>query len=71
MNSLFAPTAANDAKDLLIYFIEQMHTELNQTEETNTNLVMPDNMNPMNHQEVLECFIREFTKKYKSVFSNY
>ena len=71
MNSLFAPTAANDAKDLLIYFIEQMHNELNQTEETNTNLVMPDNMNPMNHQEVLECFIREFSKKYKSVFSNY
>ena len=68
---LFAPTAVNDAKDLLIFFIEQMHTELNQTIETNTNLVMPDNMNPMNHQEVLECFIREFTKKYKSVFSNY
>ena len=71
MNPLFAPTAANDAKDLLIYFIEQMHTELNQSKEENLNLIMPDTMNPMNHQEVLQCFLIEFTKKYKSVFSNY
>ena len=71
MNSLFAPTAANDAKDLLIYFIEQMHTELNQSKETNLNLVMPDNMNPMDHQDVLRCFAEEFMKKYNSVFSHY
>ena len=71
MNSLFAPMAANDAKDLLIYFIEQMHTELNKSTETNLNLVMPDNMNPMNHQEVLACFVQEFMKKYNSVFSHY
>ena len=71
MNSLFAPTAANDAKDLLIYFIEQMHTELNQSKETNLNLVMPDNMNPMDHQDVLKCFAEEFMKKYNSVFSHY
>ena len=71
MNPLFAPTAANDAKDLLIYFIEQMHTELNQSKEENLNLIMPETMNPMNHQEVLNCFLTEFTKKYKSVFSNY
>ena len=71
MNPLFAPTAANDAKDLLIYFIEQMHTELNQSKEENLNLIMPETMNPMNYREVLTCFITEFTKKYKSVFSHY
>ena len=71
MNSLFAPTAANDAKDLLIYFIEQMHTELNVSPETNLNLIMPDDMNPMDHQQVLKCFIEEFMKKYNSVFSHY
>ena len=71
MNSLFAPTAANDAKDLLIYFIEQMHTELNVSPETNLNLVMTDDMNPTNHQQVLKCFIEEFMKKYNSVFSHY
>ena len=71
MNSLFAKFEANDAKDLLIYFIEQMHTELNQSTETNLNLVMPDDMNPMDHQQVLECFVKEFMKKYNSVFSHY
>ena len=71
MNSLFAPTAANDAKDLLIYFIEQMHSELNVSSETNLNLIMPDDMNPMDHNQVLKCFIEEFMKKYNSVFSHY
>ena len=71
MNSLFAPTAANDAKDLLIYFIEQMHSELNVSSETNLNLIMPDDMNPTDHQQVLKCFVEEFMKKYNSVFSHY
>ena len=70
MNGLFAPTAANDAKDLLIYFIEQMHTELNTSLENNLNLVMPDNMDPTNRQQVLQCFAYEFMKKYQSVFSD-
>ena len=71
MNELFSPTAANDAKDLLIYFVEQMHSELNNTTEKNLNLIMPDDMNPMNQKQVLECFVKEFTKKYNSVFSHY
>ena len=71
MNSIFAPTAANDAKDLLIFFIEQMHSELNVSSETNLNLIMPDDMNPMDHQQVLRCFVEEFIKKYNSVFSHY
>ena len=71
MNPLFAPTAANDAKDLLIYLIEQMHNELNESKETNLSLIMPDNMDPTNQQQVLECFGAEFMKKYRSVFSNY
>ena len=70
MNELFAPTAANDAKDLLIYFIEQMHTELNKSKEQNLNLIMPDDMNPTNLIQVRNCFFAEFTKKYKSVFSD-
>ena len=71
MNPLFAPTAANDAKDLLIYIIEQMHNELNESTEKNLSLIMPDNMDPTNQQQVLECFGYEFMKKYKSVFSHY
>ena len=71
MNSLFAPTAANDAKDLLIFLIERMHNELNKTKETNLALIMPDNMDPTNQQQVFQCFAQEFTKKYNSVFSTY
>ena len=71
MNSLFAPTAANDAKDLLIFLIEQMHNELNKTQEKNLALIMPDNMDPTNQQQVFQCFAQEFTKKYNSVFSTY
>ena len=71
MNSLFAPTAANDAKDLLIYLIEQMHNELNKSNEKNVNLIMPETMDQTNQQQVLECFVIEFMKKYNSVFSHY
>ena len=71
MNSLFAPTAANDAKDLLIYLIEQMHNELNKSNEKNINLIMPETMDQTNQQQVLECFVIEFMKKYNSVFSHY
>ena len=71
MNSLFAPTAANDAKDLLIYLIEQMHNELNNSKEENLALLMPDDMDPTNQKQVFECFAGEFMKKYNSVFSHY
>ena len=71
MNPQFAPMAINDAKDLLIYFIEQMHSELNVSSETNLNLIMPDDMNPTDHNQVLKCFVEEFMKKYNSVFSHY
>ena len=71
MNPLFAPTAANDAKDLLIYLIEQMHNELNNSKEENLALIMPDNMDPTNQNQVLTCFVEEFMKKYNSVFSHY
>ena len=71
MNSLFAPTAANDAKDLLIYLIEQMHNELNKSKEKNMILIMPQNMDPTNQQVVLGCFANEFMKKYNSIFSAY
>ena len=71
MNALFAPTAANDAKDLLIYLIEQMHNELNKSKETNLAIIMPDDMDPTNQQQVLACFGSEFMKKYNSIFSHY
>ena len=70
MNPLFAPTAANDAKDLLIFLIEQMHNELNKSKEKNMCLIMPDDMDPTNQQQVLECFGVEFMKKYDSIFSH-
>ncbi|MBQ9441052.1 MAG: ubiquitin carboxyl-terminal hydrolase, partial [Alphaproteobacteria bacterium] len=70
MNPLFEQDTANDAKDLLLYFLEQMHTELNQYNGNSKNLVMPDNMNPTNKQEVLGCFVKEFCEKYKSIFSH-
>ena len=71
MNPLFAPTAANDAKDLLIYLIEQMHNELNKSTNNNTNLMMPPNLDQTNNELVLRCFFEEFMKKYNSIFSNY
>lgn len=71
MNSLFAPTAANDAKDLLIYLIEQMHNELNKSKEKNLSIIMPDDLDPTNQRQVLQCFILEFSNKYQSIFSDY
>ena len=48
-----------------------MHSELNQSKEENLNIIMPEIMKPMNYEEVLQFFLTEFTKKYKSVFSHY
>jgi hypothetical protein len=30
-------------KDILIFLIEHLHSELNKTEETNLSIIMPDN----------------------------
>ena len=64
INPLFAPIVKNDPKDLLIFLIEQMHNELNKTQEKDLALIMPDNMDPTNQQQVFQCFAQEFTKKY-------
>ena len=71
MNALFAPTAAKDTKDLLIYLIEKMYNELNKSKEINLAIIMPDDMDPTNQQQVLTCFGSEFMKKYNSMFSHY
>ena len=72
LNPLFDGFSLVYPKDLLEYFIEKVHTELNQAEDkTNPNITIPDYINPSNNIEVFGYFIKEYIKKHKSIFSSY
>ena len=60
-----------DAKVLLIFLIEHMHNELNKSSEKNLDIEIPDNINLMDNQLVLQYFHKEFIKKNNSVISHY
>ena len=68
MNSLFEGVQANDAKDLILFILENVHNELN---EINHNI--EDNkqeMNCLDYNSVFKSFQIFFEKNYNSVISN-
>ena len=50
MNPYFRFGEFMPPKDILIFLIEHLNSELNKTEETNLSIIMPDNINTTNQQ---------------------
>ena len=67
LNPLFEGIAANDAKDLVQFILEKLHSELNK----NINNINENNMNinQYDEQQVLGCFIEDF-KNNQSIISD-
>ena len=69
MNPLFEKMEASDAKDMIIYFLEQIHNEINLVkvpEIPSPNL----NLNQYNRDQMLQHFCDEFKKTFRSVVSD-
>ena len=66
MNSL----ANNDAKDLLLFIIRQLHQELNKkNNNTNLNLSSNKNIDQSNEKDVFNDFLEDFEKENQSIIS--
>ena len=68
MNPLFKGVTANDPKDLVLFILQTLHSELNQA----PNYQIENNYiaNNQNFQEVLNEFIQNFNNENKSVISD-
>ena len=68
MNPLFEGIQANDAKDLILFILENVHNELN---EKNNNIRESNEVpNCMDYNSVFNSFQIFFEKNYNSVISN-
>jgi ubiquitin C-terminal hydrolase len=68
MNPLFEGIQANDAKDLILFILENVHNELN---EKNNNIGESNELpNCMDYNSVFNSFQIFFEKNYNSVISN-
>ena len=67
LNPLFQGIAANDAKDLVQFILEQLHLELNINNNNNINNM---NINQYDEKQVFNYFIEDF-KRNNSVISDY
>ena len=74
MNPLFAGVAANDAKDLINFILQELHTELNLANNdinnynnNNGSMIQQDQTN---EQQMLMAFLEEFKKTQKSIISD-
>ena len=78
LNPLFKDNSAGDSKDFAIFFIMQIHNELNNIdvelnkENKPANFVQQDNLNvnPYNQQQVFQYFINDFAMNQNSVITN-
>jgi ubiquitin C-terminal hydrolase len=78
INPLFKDNSAGDSKDFAIFFIMQIHNELNNIdvelnkENKPANFVQQDNLNvnPYNQQQVFQYFINDFAMNQNSVITN-
>ena len=69
LNKLFEKMEASDAKDMIVFFLEQIHKEINlinPLNNTNQNL----NFNQYNREEMLQHFINDFKNTNKSIISD-
>ena len=69
LNNLFEKMEASDAKDMIVFFLEQIHKEINLVNPPkiiNTN----SNLNQYNREIMLSHFIDEFKSNNKSIISD-
>ena len=77
LNPLFEGNNAGDSKDLACYLIMQLHTELNNLDESLRNKDFKPNfnkdiiVNPYNSKEVFTYFANDFAINHNSVISKY
>ena len=68
MNPLFQGVAANDAKDLVSFILQQLHTELNLSKNNNIN--NNSNLNQNDEQGMFRFFLETFKENNRSVISD-
>ena len=70
MNTLFEKMEASDAKDMIVFFLEQIHKEINLINVPKTS-ASNSKLNQYNREETLQYFFNEFQKTSKSVISDH
>ena len=68
MNPLFQGVQANDSKDLVLFLLENMHSELNKVK--NVNEQSEDEVDQYNFYNNLNSFTKYFQKNYQSIISD-
>ena len=66
LNKNFSPHKPNDAKDFLIFLIDQLHRELNKTDPSKNN----NYFNIIQKSDPLSQFINYFAYNYRSIISD-
>jgi ubiquitin C-terminal hydrolase len=66
-NPLFKGIQSNDAKDLITFLLEKLHTELNQPDNSPTNGYAE---NQFDERYTLNLFYQDYQRNYKSMISN-
>ena len=70
LNPLFEKMEASDAKDMIIFLLEQIHKEINLVNPPKTSKFNP-NLNQYDKSNMLAQFLEEFKKTNKSKISDY
>ena len=68
MNPLFQGVQANDAKDLINFILQELHEELNETENKEDNNSF--NIDQYNEGQMFLNFIEDFKKSQRSIISD-
>ena len=67
LNNLFEKMEASDAKDMIVFFLEQIHKEINLVQpKAPPNVII----NQYNREVMLNYFVKEFTKNNRSIISD-
>ena len=69
LNPLFKKMEASDAKDMIVFFLEQIHKEINRVKPPDVNAVN-FTINQYNREEMLNHFIKDFKVNNKSIISD-
>jgi ubiquitin C-terminal hydrolase len=70
LNPLFEKMEESDAKDMIIFFLEQIHKEINLVNPPKTSKFNP-NLNQYDKMNMLQQFLEEFKNTNKSIISDY
>jgi ubiquitin C-terminal hydrolase len=70
LNELFKKMEASDAKDMIVFFLEQIHKEINLIKPPDVN-DQSQNPDQYNRDVMINHFINEFAKSNKSIISDH